>query len=91
MREVGEVTSFETWKALRASFAQEELQVEDEIARSYAEAEIEFVEALCRHFPGIAPAIRQVACHLLEDVRHVGDPTCCREPWIGPTGADRQP
>jgi hypothetical protein len=44
---------------------------------AWVEEQDRFVDELCRHFPGLAPAIRAVAWHVIEERRDEDVGVCC--------------
>jgi hypothetical protein len=49
------------------------------VYRSYDEQNV-FIDELCRHFPGLAPAIRYIAYHHISEQRLADRGTCCAGP-----------
>ena len=49
-----------------------------EAVREIVQLQYLLIEGICRHFPALAPAIRDVTQHLLEHAPNLTDPACCQ-------------
>ena len=72
------------WQRFRDSLTPEQWRMYFDLERIDGNRHIDetdaFVEELCRHMPLLAPAIRCVAWHLLEQ-KLADRGTCCEHPW----------
>ena len=66
----------DAWLQLSDGTVEQDGAVEEAV-REIVQLQLLLIEGLCRHFPAIAPAIRETAQHLLEDSSHLTRDDCC--------------
>ena len=66
----------DAWLQLSDGTAEQDGEIEKAV-REIVQLQMLLIEGLCRHFPAIAPAIRETAQHLLEDSSHLTRDDCC--------------